>query len=95
MEANQIAGAIVAFHRDMDVFHRKVRQFNRELQKSLDENLGFESVSRVSVEEGRQLLEARVVGPDSAAFDCGDEQTAHEEPGPVPEPTEDTESVDV
>ncbi len=50
MEANQIAGAIVAFHRDMDAFHRKVQQFNRELQQSLDENLGFESVSRVTVE---------------------------------------------
>ena len=50
VEANQIAGAIVAFHRDMDAFHRKVAQFNRELQHSLDENLGFESVSRVTVE---------------------------------------------
>ena len=50
VEANQIAGAIVAFHRDMDAFHRKVQQFNRELQRSLDENLGFESVSRVTVE---------------------------------------------
>ena len=50
MEANQIAGAIVAFHRDMDAFHRQVQQFNRELQQSLDENLGFESVSRVTVE---------------------------------------------
>lgn len=50
VEANQIAGAIVAFHRDMDAFHRKVQQFNRELQQSLDDNLGFESVSRVTVE---------------------------------------------
>lgn len=50
VEASQIAGAIVAFHRDMDAFHRKVQQFNRELQQSLDENLGFESVSRVTVE---------------------------------------------
>lgn len=50
VEANQIAGAIVAFHRDMDAFHRQVLQFNRELQQSLDENLGFESVSRVTVE---------------------------------------------
>ncbi len=49
-EANQIAGAIVGFHRDMDAFHRQVLQFNRELQQSLDENLGFESVSRVTVE---------------------------------------------
>jgi hypothetical protein len=50
VEASQIAGAIVAFHHDMDAFHRKVQQFNRELQQSLDENLGFESVSRVTVE---------------------------------------------
>ena len=50
VEANQIAGAIVAFHRDMESFHRKVQQFNRELQQSLDENLGFESVSWVTVE---------------------------------------------
>ena len=54
VEASQIAGAIVAFHRDMDAFHRKVQQFNRELQQSLDESLagdgGFESVSRVTVE---------------------------------------------
>lgn len=49
-EANQIAGAIVGFHRDMEAFHRKVRQFNRELQQSLDENLDFESVSRVTLE---------------------------------------------
>jgi len=50
VEANQIAGAIVAFHRDMEAFHRKVQQFNRELQQSLDDNLEFESVSRVTVE---------------------------------------------
>lgn len=50
VEASQIAGAIVTFHRDMDAFHRKVQQFNRELQQSLDENLGFESVSCVTVE---------------------------------------------
>jgi hypothetical protein len=50
VEANTIAGSIVKFHRDMDAFHRKVQQFNRELQQGLDENLGFESVSRVTVE---------------------------------------------
>lgn len=50
VEANQIAGAIVAFHRDMEEFHRKVQQFNRELQQSLDDNIGFESISRVTVE---------------------------------------------
>jgi hypothetical protein len=49
-DADQIAGAIVAFHRDLDAFHRQVLQFNRELQQSLDDNLGFESVSRVTVE---------------------------------------------
>lgn len=50
VEANQIAGAIVAFHQDMEEFHRKVQQFNRELQQSLDDNIGFESISRVTVE---------------------------------------------
>jgi hypothetical protein len=50
VEANQIAGAIVAFHRDMETFHRKVQQFSRELQQSLDDSLSFESISRVTVE---------------------------------------------
>ena len=50
VEANQIAGAIVAFHRDMETFHRKVQQFSRELQQSLDDNLAFESISRVTVQ---------------------------------------------
>ncbi len=50
VEANQIAGAIVAFHRDMETFHRKVQQFSRELQQSLDDSLSFESISRVTVQ---------------------------------------------
>jgi hypothetical protein len=50
VEANQIAGAIVAFHRDMEIFHRKVQQFSRELQQSLDDSLSFESISRVTVQ---------------------------------------------
>ncbi|HUV71169.1 MAG TPA: ATP-binding protein [Terracidiphilus sp.] len=50
VEANQIAGAIVAFHADMERFHRKVQQFSRELQQSLDDNIAFESISRVTVE---------------------------------------------
>jgi chromosome segregation ATPase len=49
VEANQIAGAIIAFHRDMEEFHRKVQQFNRELQQSLDDNIGFDSISKVTV----------------------------------------------
>ncbi|WP_200388656.1 ATP-binding protein [Thiocapsa imhoffii] len=63
VEANQIAGAIVAFHRDMDAFHRKTQQFNRELQQSLDENLGFESVSRVTVEVKSVIRELEYWGP--------------------------------
>ncbi|WP_295433249.1 ATP-binding protein [uncultured Thiodictyon sp.] len=66
VEANQIAGAIVAFHRDMDAFHRKVAQFNRELQQSLDENLGFESVSRVTVEVKSAIRELEYWGPVEA-----------------------------
>ncbi len=50
VEANQIAGAIVAFHREMEAFHRKVQQFSRELQQSLDDNIAFESISRVTVQ---------------------------------------------
>lgn len=50
VEANQIASAIVSFHRDMESFHRKVQQFSRELQQSLDDNIAFESISRVSIE---------------------------------------------
>ena len=50
VEANQIAGAIVAFHREMETFHRKVQQFSRELQQSLDDSLSFESISRVTVQ---------------------------------------------
>mgnify|MGYP001809651113 CR=1 FL=1 len=66
VEAHQIAGAIVAFHRDMDAFHRKVQQFNRELQQSLDENLGFESVSRVTVEVKSVIRELEYWGPIEA-----------------------------
>ena len=65
-EANQIAGAIVGFHRDMDAFHRKVQQFNRELQQSLDENLGFESVSRVTVEVKSAIRELEYWEPIAA-----------------------------
>jgi hypothetical protein len=66
VEAKQIAGAIVAFHRDMDAFHRKVQQFNRELQRSLDENLGFESVSRVTVEVKSAIRELEYWQPIEA-----------------------------
>jgi len=69
-EANQIAGAIVGFHRDMDAFHRKVQQFNRELQQSLDENVGgeggFESVSRVTVEVKSAIRELEYWDPIEA-----------------------------
>jgi hypothetical protein len=69
-EANQIAGAIVGFHRDMDAFHRKVQQFNGELQQSLDENVGgeggFESVSRVTVEVKSSIRELEYWEPIEA-----------------------------
>ena len=65
-EANQIAGAIVTFHHDMEKFHLKVQQFNRELQQSLDENLGFESVSRVTVEVKSAIRELEYWQPIEA-----------------------------
>ncbi|WP_022952779.1 ATP-binding protein [Leucothrix mucor] len=49
-EAKTIASDISAFHHTMEDFHRKVLQFNRELQTHLDTSLTFESISEVSVE---------------------------------------------
>jgi hypothetical protein len=63
VEAHQIASAIVGFHGDLDAFHRKAQQFNRELQQSLDENLAFESVSRVTVEVKSVIRELEYWGP--------------------------------
>ena len=66
VDAHQIAGAVVAFHRDMDSFHRRVQQFNRELQQSLDDNLGFESVSRVTIEIKSMIRELEYWRPIEA-----------------------------
>ena len=49
VEAAQIAGAISSFHQQMDRFHKQVVRFNASLQENLDANLGFESISRVTV----------------------------------------------
>ena len=49
VEAAQIAGAISSFHQQMDRFHKHVVRFNTSLQENLDANLGFESISRVTV----------------------------------------------
>ncbi|WP_373974147.1 ATP-binding protein [Chitinibacter sp. SCUT-21] len=50
MDARLIAGTVIQFHRTMDDFHKKVLQFNRELQSHLDQNISFESISHVKVE---------------------------------------------
>lgn len=49
-EAKTIAGSIVSFYQAMETFHRKVQQFNRELQSNLDTSMLFESITHVSVE---------------------------------------------
>ncbi|MCS0591354.1 ATP-binding protein [Massilia norwichensis] len=50
VEARTIAEAVGDFRNRMDTFHRKVLQFNRELQDSLNANQGFESIGQLSVE---------------------------------------------
>jgi hypothetical protein len=50
VEARTIAEAVGDFRNRMDSFHRKVLQFNRELQESLNANQGFESIGQLSVE---------------------------------------------
>lgn len=50
VEARTIAEAVGDFHGRMSRFHRDVALFNRSLQDSLNANLGFESISSVSVE---------------------------------------------
>lgn len=50
VEARTIAEAVGDFYGRMSRFHRDVAQFNRSLQDSLNANLGFESISSVSVE---------------------------------------------
>jgi hypothetical protein len=50
VDARTIAEAVGDFRNRMDNFHRKVLQFNRELQDSLNANQGFESIGQLSVE---------------------------------------------
>lgn len=48
--ARTIAEAIADFHGQMKKFQNDVNRFNRELQESLNTNVGFESIGGVSVE---------------------------------------------
>ncbi|GJI93629.1 ATP-binding protein [Duganella caerulea] len=50
VDARTIAEAVGDFRNRMDSFHRRVQQFNRELQDSLNANQGFESISQLNVE---------------------------------------------
>jgi DNA repair exonuclease SbcCD ATPase subunit len=50
VEASTIADAVGDFRNRMENFHRKVQQFNRELQDSLNANQGFESIGELNVE---------------------------------------------
>lgn len=59
IEAQQIAGAIVGFRDKLGTFHRAVQQFNREIQHGLDDNLGFESISRVTVQVKSTIQELK------------------------------------
>lgn len=49
-EAVAIRDIVVVFHGEMSAFHRRVQQFNRELQQSLDTGLAFDSITRIEVE---------------------------------------------
>lgn len=48
--AQMIAAEIEGFHVTLDDFHKRVLQFNRELQEHLDGNLDFDSITSVRVE---------------------------------------------
>lgn len=50
VDARTIAEAVGDFRDRMDTFHRKIQQFNRELQENLNSNQGFESIGSLSVE---------------------------------------------
>jgi DNA repair exonuclease SbcCD ATPase subunit len=50
LDARAIASGILKFHQDMEDFHLKVLQFNRELQANLDNSTVFDSISKVNVE---------------------------------------------
>lgn len=50
VDARTIAEAVGDFRDHMTTFHRKVQQFNRELQESLNSNQGFKSIGGLTVE---------------------------------------------
>lgn len=50
VDARTIAEAVGDFRNRMDNFHRKVQQFNRELQENLNSNQGFKSIGGLTVE---------------------------------------------
>lgn len=57
VEAQALAASIRSFQTEMEQFHRKVLQFNRELQENLDANLAFERISRISIEIVSEIRE--------------------------------------
>ncbi|HIC7214461.1 ATP-binding protein [Burkholderia stabilis] len=57
VDARTIADAVGDFRDRMDAFHRKVQQFNRELQENLNSNLAFESIGSLSVEIASSIRE--------------------------------------
>nr|WKF60892.1 hypothetical protein HUO10_005414 [Paraburkholderia busanensis] len=50
VDARTIAEAVGDFRDRMDTFHRKVQQFNRELQENLNANQGFRAIGGLTVE---------------------------------------------
>ena len=50
MQAVSIASEVNNFYHTLEEFHRRVLQFNRELQNHLDSSLTFESISKIGVE---------------------------------------------
>jgi len=57
IDARTIADSVGDFRDRMDTFHRKVLQFNRELQENLNSNLGFESIASLSIEIASSIRE--------------------------------------
>lgn len=57
VDARTIADAVADFRDRMDNFHRKVQQFNRELQENLNSNLAFESIGSLNVEIASSIRE--------------------------------------
>jgi hypothetical protein len=57
VDARQIADGIVHFHKSLADFQNSVEKFNRELQRSLDDTLAFDSVKRVTVQVVSRIRE--------------------------------------